>query len=246
VFLNLLNNAAKYTHHGGQIWLTAEREGSDAVISVRDNGIGIPGDMLSHVFDMFTQVDRSLESQGGLGIGLTLVRRLVEMHDGSIEVRSNGPDEGSEFVVRLPLLISPPYETPPSSDGARAQALSKCRILVVDDNKDSADSLGMLLRLKGNEIRTAHDGLEAVEVAEMFHPEFVLLDIGLPKLNGYDVARRIRQQPWGRDVILIALTGWGKDEDRRLSQEAGFNFHIVKPVDLAALEDLLAGSQVTS
>jgi PAS domain S-box-containing protein len=247
VFLNLLNNAAKYTNHGGQIWLTAKREGSDAVVSVRDNGIGIPGDMLSRVFDMFTQVDRSLEqSQGGLGVGLTLVRRLVEMHDGSIEVRSNGPDEGSEFVVRLPLLISPPYETPPSSDGARVQALSKCRILVVDDNKDSADSLGMLLRLKGNEIRTAHDGLEAVEVAEMFHPEFVLLDIGLPKLNGYDVARRIRQQPWGRDIILIALTGWGKAEDRRLSQEAGFNFHIVKPVDLAALEDLLAGSQVTS
>jgi CheY-like chemotaxis protein len=247
VFLNLLNNSAKYTNHGGQIWLTAERQGSDAVVSVRDNGIGISGEMLSHVFDMFTQVDRSLEqSQGGLGIGLTLVRRLVEMHDGSIEVRSDGPGEGSEFVVRLPLLILPPSETLPSNDGARAQALSKCRILVVDDNKDSADSLGMLLRLKGNEIRTAHDGLEAVEVAEMFRPEFVLLDIGLPKLNGYDVARRIRQQPWGRDVILIALTGWGKAEDRRLSQEAGFNFHIVKPVDLAALEDLLAGSQVPS
>ena len=168
------------------------------------------------------------------------------MHDGSIEVRSNGPDEGSEFVVRLPLLISPPYVAPPSSDGAKTQALSKCRILVVDDNKDSADTLAMLLRLKGNDIRTAYDGLEAVEVAEMFQPKFVLLDIGLPKLNGYDVARRIRQQPWGRDVILIALTGWGKDEDRRLSQEAGFNFHIVKPVDLAALEELLAESHVTS
>ena len=241
VFLNLLNNAAKYTKRGGHIWLTAEREGSDAVVSVRDNGIGIPGDMLSRIFDMFTQVDRSLErSQGGLGIGLTLVRRLVEMHDGSIEARSNGPDQGSEFVVRLPLFIQPPQEPPPRSDGPRATALSGCRILVVDDNKDSADSLGMLLRLKGNEIRTAYDGLEAVEVAETFHPELVLLDIGLPKLNGYEVARRIRQQPWGRDVILVALTGWGQDEDRRRSQEAGFNFHIVKPVELAALEELLA------
>ena len=241
VFLNLLNNAAKYTKRGGHIWLTAEREGSDAVVSVRDNGIGIPGDMLARIFDMFTQVDRSLErSQGGLGIGLTLVRRLVDMHDGSIEARSNGPDEGSEFVVRLPLLIQPPHEPPPTSDGPRATALSGCRILVVDDNKDSADSLGMLLRLKGNDIRTAYDGLEAVEVAETFHPELVLLDIGLPKLNGYEVARRIRQQPWGRDVVLVALTGWGQDEDRRRSQEAGFNFHIVKPVELAALEELLA------
>lgn len=241
VFLNLLNNAAKYTRRGGHIWLTAELQGSDAVVSVRDNGIGIPGDMLSRIFDMFTQVDRSLErSRGGLGIGLTLVRRLVDMHNGSVEARSNGPDEGSEFVVRLPVLIQPPPEPPPRSDGPRATALSECRILVVDDNKDSADSLGMLLRLKGNDIRTAHDGLEAVEVAETFHPELVLLDIGLPKLNGYEVARRIRQQPWGRDMILVALTGWGQEEDRRRSQEAGFNFHIVKPADVLALESLLA------
>lgn len=203
--------------------------------------------MLASIFDMFTQVDRSLEqSQGGLGIGLTLVRRLFEMHDGSIEARSKGPDKGSEFVVRLPLLIQPPHRPLPRSDGPRAKALSDCRILVVDDNKDSADSLRMLLRLKGNEIRTAHDGLEAVEVAERFHPELVLLDIGLPKLNGYEVARHIRQQPWGRNVILAALTGWGQDEDRRRSQEAGFNFHIVKPVDLAALERLLAGLQATT
>jgi two-component system CheB/CheR fusion protein len=247
VFLNLLNNAAKYTKRGGHIWITAEREGSDAVVSVRDNGIGVPGDMLARIFDMFTQVDRSSEqSQGGLGIGLTLVRQLVEMHDGSIEARSNGPDEGSEFVVRLPLLIQPPHEPPPKSDGLKAKALSECRILVVDDNKDSADSLAKLLRLKGNEIRIAHDGLEAVEVAETFHPELVLLDIGLPKLNGYEVARRIRQQPWGRDVILVALTGWGQDEDRRRSQEAGFNFHIVKPLELAVLEKLLAGLQAST
>jgi signal transduction histidine kinase/ActR/RegA family two-component response regulator len=241
VFLNLLNNAAKYTKPGGHIWLTAERQGSDAVVSVRDNGIGIPADMLARIFDMFTQVDRSLErSRGGFGIGLTLVRRLVEMHDGSIEALSNGPNEGSEFVVRLPILIQPPHEPPPSCNGPRATALSECRILVVDDNKDSADSMGMLLRLKGNDIRTAHDGLEAVEVAATFQPELVLLDIGLPKLNGYEVARRIRHQPWARDVILVALTGWGQDEDRRRSQEAGFNFHIVKPADLGALERLLA------
>jgi CheY-like chemotaxis protein len=246
VFLNLLNNAAKYTKRGGHIWLTADREGSDALVSVRDNGIGIPGDMLPRIFDMFTQVDRSLEqSQGGLGIGLTLVRRLVDLHDGTIEARSDGPDQGSEFVVRLPL-IPPPLEPPPASDGLRVAALSGSRILVVDDNKDSADSLGMLLRLKANEIRTAYDGIEAVKVAETFRPELVLLDIGLPKLNGYDVARRIRQQPWGRDVILVALTGWGQDEDRRRSQEAGFNFHIVKPVELSALEKLLAGLRATT
>ncbi|MBL9163535.1 MAG: PAS domain-containing protein [Planctomycetaceae bacterium] len=243
VFLNLLNNAAKYTNRGGRISLSAIREGSDAVVTVRDNGIGIPADMLSSVFDMFTQVDRSTEqSQGGLGIGLTLVRRLVEMHDGSIEARSEGANKGSEFVVRLPLVMQPPSEAL-SRGGIAGKSLGHGRILVVDDNKDSANSMAMLLRLKGNDIRTAHDGVEALEIADAFHPETVLLDIGLPRLNGYDVARRIRQRPWGQHVLLIALTGWGNDEDRRLSQEAGFNFHIVKPVDLAALENLLAGAK---
>jgi signal transduction histidine kinase len=246
VFSNLLNNAAKYTKRGGRIWLTAEREGSDAVVSVRDNGIGIPRDMLSSIFDMFTQVDRPLESQGGLGIGLTLVRRLVEMHDGSVEARSNGLGEGSEFVVRLPVFIERPTEPQPRSDGPRAEALTKSRLLVVDDNKDAAESLGMLLRLKGYDTRIAHDGHEAVDMAETFHPELVLLDIGLPKMNGYDVARHIRQQPWGCDVVLIALTGWGQDEDRRLSQEAGFNVHIVKPVEPAALEELLVRLSTTT
>jgi PAS domain S-box-containing protein len=245
VFSNLLNNAAKYTNRGGHIRLTAEREGSDAVVSVRDDGIGIPGDMLARVFDMFTQVDRTLErSQGGLGIGLTLVRRLVEMHDGSIEARSGGPGQGSEFVVRLPL-IQPPHEGPPQGEGPRAKALSGCRVLVVDDNRDAADSMGMLLRLKGNDVRTAHDGLEGVELAGTFRPELVLLDIGLPKLNGYDVARQIRRQPGGAEVVLVALTGWGQDEDRRRSQEAGFDLHVVKPVDLMALEQLLAGLPAT-
>jgi two-component system CheB/CheR fusion protein len=242
VFLNLLNNAAKYTKQSGHIWLTADREGSDAVISVRDNGIGISGEMLPRIFEMFTQVDRSLEqSRGGLGIGLTLVRRIVDLHDGTIEARSDGPDQGSEFVVRLPI-VQPPIEQRPSSDGPKAASLSGSRILVVDDNKASANTLGMLLRLKGNEIRTANDGLEAVQEAEAFRPELVLLDIGLPKMSGYDVARHIRERAWGRDMILVALTGWGQDEDKRRSREAGFNFHVVKPVELSVLESLLAGS----
>jgi two-component system CheB/CheR fusion protein len=246
VFLNLLNNAAKYTKLGGQIWLTAEREESDAVVIVKDNGVGIPGDMLSTVFDMFTQIDGSLDqAKCGLGIGLTLVRSLVEMHNGSIEARSNGHDQGSEFVVRLPLAIPSPEQTSSTLAELGPKVLSRCRILVVDDNKDAADTLAMLLQVKGNDIRTAHDGLEAVEIAEVFHPEVVLLDIGLPKLTGYEVAQRMRQQPWSKNATLIALTGWGTAEDRRLSKEAGFNFHIIKPVELAALENLLSGLQTT-
>jgi PAS domain S-box-containing protein len=241
VFSNLLNNSAKYTKRGGHIWLTAEREGSDVIVAVRDDGIGIPGEMLASIFEMFTQVDRSLErSQGGLGIGLTLVRRLVEMHDGSIEARSDGPDKGSEFIVRLPLRIQP-LDEPPLKADPKPVFLRQCRILVVDDNIDSAQTLGMLMRLKGNDVRTAHDGLEAVKVAETFRPELMLLDIGLPKLNGYEVARRIRQQSWGQDMTIVALTGWGQDDERRRSAEAGFNAHLVKPVDLVALEELLAG-----
>ena len=162
------------------------------------------------------------------------------MHDGSVEARSGGPNEGSEFVVRL-LLRASSEPAPPRTDGPSVPTLSGCRILVVDDNIDSAESMGDLLQLKGNDLRNAHDGLAAVEAAETFRPELVLLDIGLPKINGYEVARRIRQQPWGRDVILVALTGRGQDEDKSKSQEAGFNFHVVKPVEIAALEKLLAG-----
>jgi two-component system CheB/CheR fusion protein len=242
VFTNLLNNSAKYTRPGGRIWLTAEREGSNALISVRDNGTGIPGEMLASIFDMFMQIDRPLErSDNGLGIGLMLVRQLVERHDGTIEVRSAGQNQGSEFIVRLPLPVEPRQEPPPQSVEPNVRALSGRRILVVDDNKDAADSMRMLLRLTGNEIRVANDGLEALEAAEQFRPDLVLLDIGLPKLNGYEVAERIRQQPWGRDIILVALTGWGQDEDRRRSQAAGFNLHLVKPVDPAVLGKLLTG-----
>jgi PAS domain S-box-containing protein len=245
VFSNLLNNAAKYTERGGHIWLTAGRQGGDAVVSVRDSGLGIPREMLGKVFELFTQVDRTLEkAQGGLGIGLTLVRRLAEMHGGSVEAKSEGYGHGSEFTVRLPAMLTAP--APDEGAGEEITPPSRRRILVVDDNRDSAISLGMVLQLMGNEVRTAHDGLEAVRAAEVFRPDVLLLDIGLPKLNGYEAARRIRGQPWGGGIVLIAVTGWGQEEDRRRSKEAGFNYHLVKPLEPAALEQLLAGLQATT
>jgi CheY-like chemotaxis protein len=212
-------------------------------VSVKDTGIGIPNEMLPKVFEMFTQVDRTLErSQGGLGIGLTLVKRLVEMHGGTVRAYSEGPGRGSEFVVRLPILVE---SRDPEKVGAGGETSTRRsagrRILVVDDSRDSADSLAMLLRLMGNETRTANDGLEAVDAAAAFDPDVVLLDIGLPKLNGHEVCKRIRKQMGGETIVLIALTGWGQEEDRRRSKEAGFNFHLVKPIDPAALQKLLAG-----
>jgi signal transduction histidine kinase/ActR/RegA family two-component response regulator len=243
VFLNLLNNAAKYTPQGGHIWLTVERQNGEAVVRVRDTGVGIAAEMLPRIFELFTQVEGTLErSHGGLGIGLALVRRLVEMHGGTVEARSEGLGRGSEFLVRLPVLAQPPQEQPVASgDNEKVAAAPKRRILVVDDNRDSATSLGMMLSLMGNETRTAHDGIEAVEMAAAFRPNVMLLDIGLPKLNGYDACRRIREQPWGKVMVIVALTGWGQEEDKRRSSEAGFNQHMVKPVDPAALETLLAG-----
>jgi PAS domain S-box-containing protein len=241
VFANLLNNSAKYTERGGHIWLTVERQGSDVVVTVKDTGMGIAPGMLAKIFDLFTQVDRSLDrSQGGLGIGLSLVRRLVEMHGGRVEAYSEGPGQGSEFVVRLSVVLSP-GQGPQRADSDDAHRSPKYRILVVDDNEDSAKSLALLLKITGHDTRTAHDGLEAVEAAKQFRPDVVLLDIGLPKLNGYDACRSIRAQPWSEGMVLIALTGWGQEEDKRGSKEAGFNFHLVKPVDLADLEKLLAG-----
>jgi signal transduction histidine kinase/CheY-like chemotaxis protein len=247
VFANLLNNSAKYTERGGRIWLTVERQGSDVVVKVKDNGVGISADMLPKVFDMFTQANRSLDrSQGGLGIGLSLVRGLVEMHGGSVEVHSDGQGKGSEFIVRLSVLLSARRgKQPVDGTGDNGRGSSKLRILVVDDNEDSAISLGLMLEIMGHATCTAHDGLQAVKVAESFRPDVVLLDIGLPRLNGYDACRRIREQPWGESLVLIALTGWGQAEDKRRSKEAGFNFHMVKPVDPTALEKLLAGLLVT-
>jgi PAS domain S-box-containing protein len=241
VFLNLLNNAAKYTPHGGHIWLTVELRKGEAVVRIRDTGVGIAAEMLPRIFELFTQVEESLErSHGGLGIGLALVRRLVEMHGGSVEARSEGLGHGSEFLVRLPGSALPTPEQPiESGNNEEVTAAPKRRILVVDDNRDSATSLGMMLSLMGNDTRTAHDGLAAVEAAAAFRPDVMLLDIGLPKLNGYDVCRRIREQPWGKGMVIVALTGWGQEEDKRRSNEAGFSQHMVKPVDPAALEKLL-------
>lgn len=241
VFGNLLTNACKYTEPGGRIQLTATRQGDLAVVSIRDTGIGIPPQMLPHVFDLFTQIDKTLErSQGGLGIGLTLVRRLVELHNGTITAQSEGEGRGSEFVLRLPALADVPQPDPLETNSGKFKPTKSKRVLVVDDNRDAALSLTMLLTLTGHETATAHDGAEAMAIAETFRPDLMLLDIGLPKLNGYDVCRAIRAQPWGRDIVVVALTGWGQDEDRRKSTEAGFNDHLVKPVDQEALLTLLA------
>jgi len=236
VFTNLLTNAAKYTERGGRIDVTLSEAG---VVTVRDTGIGIPAEMLPRIFDMFTQVDRSIErSEGGLGIGLWLVRRLVELHGGTVEARSDGPGKGSAFVVALPPATGPAPATTaqPSASAPRAGR----RILVVDDNRDSATSLALMLQLMGNETRTAHDGAEGIEAAAAFRPDVMLLDLGMPRLNGYDAARKIREQPWGRNLVLVALTGWGQDSDRARSREAGFDHHLVKPVEPATLERLLA------
>jgi PAS domain S-box-containing protein len=244
VFANLINNASKYTQPQGNISVSAERLRSDVAVTVKDSGAGIPSEMLPKVFDLFTQVDTSIRGlQGGLGIGLSLVKRLVEMHGGSVEARSDGPDLGSEFVVRLPVTVDMPYDLAPQPKLA-APTPAECRILIVDDNRDAAHSLAMLLRKFGNETYLAHDGLEAIDAAAQLRPDAVLLDIGLPKMNGYDVCRAIRQQPWGRSMVIIAVTGWGQDEDRRRSDEAGFNAHLVKPVDHVALSSLLAELQL--
>jgi PAS domain S-box-containing protein len=238
VFLNLLNNAAKYSERNGRIWLSAEQQGSEVVVSVKDAGIGIPADQLPHVFDMFSQVDRSLEkAQGGLGIGLCLVKRLVELHGGRIEARSQGLGKGSEFIVSLPVVVEP---SAPQAD-ARRQKQNKTahRILVVDDSRDSADSFALLLRMMGNETCTAYDGEEAVAAADSFRPDVIMLDIGLPKLNGYEACRRIRGLEPGKEMIIIAQTGWGQEADRQRTYEAGFDHHLVKPVDPQALMELL-------
>jgi PAS domain S-box-containing protein len=239
VFSNLLNNAAKYTERGGRVELAVRRRGGEVVVSVTDNGVGIPAHMLPRVFEMFTQVDRHLErSQGGLGIGLSIVKKLVEMHGGSVGVESDGPGTGSEFTVWLPVVLS--VAEPTGGDEEPALPSSRRKVLVVDDNVDAAMSLAMMLNLMGNEAKTAHDGLEALDVAAAFRPDLMLLDIGMPRLNGHETARRIRQQPWGKGVALVALTGWGQEEDRRKSGEAGFDSHMVKPIEPAALEKLLA------
>jgi two-component system CheB/CheR fusion protein len=244
VFCNLLNNAAKYSDRGGHVWLAVERQGSDVLVSVRDTGVGIAANHLPGIFHMFSQVEGTLDrSQGGLGIGLTLVKRLVELHGGRIEARSEGRGKGSEFVVRLPLIVEASGPKAPAEADEPPAPKSSLRILIVDDNRDSADSLGMLLRIMGNDTRTAYDGQQGLEVAREFRPDVALLDIGLPKLDGYEACRRIREQPWGKGVVLIAITGWGQEEDRRRSHDAGFDRHLVKPVDPDALMRMLTELQ---
>ena len=237
---NLLNNAAKYTPRGGHIRLAVDATAGAAVVSVADDGIGIPSAMLSRVFDLFVQVDPSLERvQGGLGIGLTIVRRLVELHGGTVEARSAGPGAGSQFVVRLAAVAGPPPAPDDPGEG-RERALARCRrILVVDDNRDSALALAMMLRMMGHEAHTAHDGREALEMAAATRPHVILLDLGMPGLSGHETCRRLRDQPWAKGVTIVALTGWGQEDDRRRSREAGFDGHLVKPVDLGQLARVL-------
>ena len=240
VFSNLLNNAARYTEPGGRIWLSAARHGGEVVVSVRDNGVGIDADMLPRVFDLFSQAAPALQrSQGGLGIGLSLVKGLVEMHGGRIAAHSDGPGQGSEFTVRLPIAVVETADRDAAAqDGAPAAGVR--RILVVDDIEDNADTMATLLRELGNDVRTAYGGAEAVEAAADFRPSVVLLDIGMPRVTGLDAARMIRAQPWGAKICLIALTGWAGPEDRRRTQDAGFDHHLVKPVDYTQLLRLLA------
>jgi PAS domain S-box-containing protein len=237
IFANLLNNAAKYTEDGGHIRLAVQQVGGEVEVSVEDNGAGIPPESLPRVFDLFAQGDRS--APGGLGIGLTLVRRLVEMHDGSVEAHSDGLGRGSRFVVRLPLALDQRPTAAVESAGRPSHALTPRRILVVDDNRDAASSLGMLLKLLGAEVHVVYNGPDALEALGTHRPDVVLLDIGMPGMDGHEVARQLRQRPECRDVTLIALTGWGQEEDRRRSRIAGFDYHLIKPADVSALQTLL-------
>ena len=240
---NLLNNACKFTSPGGSVHLEVRRDADQVAIRVADTGIGIDAAHLPRIFDMFVQADASLErSQSGLGIGLTLVKKLVELHGGRVEAHSPGIGQGSEFIIRLPVAEESAAAAPGPAPPANDAVVTGRRILVVDDNRDSAQSLAMLLKLTKNDVHLAYDGEEALAASAQWRPEVVLLDIGLPKLNGYEVARRIRGQAWGKDLVLVALTGWGQDEDRRQSSEAGFDGHLVKPVEHAALMKLLAES----
>jgi CheY-like chemotaxis protein/two-component sensor histidine kinase len=239
---NLLTNAAKYTDANGQICVSAAREGSNVALHVRDDGIGIAPDMLPHVFELFVQADHaSAKAQGGLGIGLTLARNLVQMHGGTIEAHSAGLGRGSEFIVRLPLLEQQRNESGESSgNDVRYEASAPGRrLLVVDDNQDAATSLAMLLRLRGHDVLVAHDGPSALAIAASYRPDAVFLDIGMPSMDGYEVARRLRQQPGMEAVVIAALTGWGQQEDRRRTTEAGFDHHLVKPPDSKILGNLL-------
>jgi CheY-like chemotaxis protein/two-component sensor histidine kinase len=242
VVANLLTNAAKYTEEGGRIWLTAERADDRALIKVRDTGAGISATLLPFVFEPYVQEERAAErARGGLGIGLSLVRSLVELHGGSVQAFSEGPGKGSEFVVRLPLLQEPPASAALGAHEAPGTTGSTSRrILVVDDNADSAESLAVLLRAGGHEVRTAYNGQAALAAARSEPPDVILLDLGMPGLDGFSIAHRLRQDPQVNRALLVALTGYGQADDKRRTREAGFNAHLLKPVDLDELNAVLA------
>jgi PAS domain S-box-containing protein len=240
VLSNLLNNAAKYTPDEGHIWLTVKRLDGSVVISVKDTGIGIAPEMQERVFDMFAQINSVDKATSGLGIGLTLVKSLVQMHGGSIEVHSNSVHRGSEFLVRLPTLGEAPIEDQQPADADDVEPKSSHRVLIVDDNKEAAEMLGMIVEMLGNEVRTAFDGRQGIEIAAEFRPELVFLDLRMPYMDGFEAARHIQQQSWGHAVTLVALTGWGQDEDRQRTKEAGFHHHFVKPATRSDLQDLFA------
>ena len=243
VVANLLDNAAKYTDPGGKVWLSAEREGDTAVIRVKDSGIGIPSEVLPRIFDMFTQAGLPLErAQGGLGVGLALVERLVLLHGGQVSAYSSGAGQGSQFTIRLPLAQAQKVPAVERRDATPPKSAKRCRVLVVDDNVDSVDSLAMLLRMMGHEVETASDGASGLEKAAAFRPDVAILDIGLPKVNGYELAKQIREQQWSANVVLVALTGWGQEQHRRRSEESGFNYHLTKPVEFDVLQEILAAA----
>ncbi|HXS28828.1 MAG TPA: response regulator [Steroidobacteraceae bacterium] len=241
VFANLINNGAKYSDPRSDIRIQATRAGGRAVVTVTDQGAGIERDMLASIFDMFTRIERPQSSpHDGLGVGLTLVKRIIELHGGCVNAQSDGPGRGSAFTVELDLMEPSGDETPTVSLPGRAEDSSRrARILVADDNHDAAQSLALMLSMDGHEVRTAGDGLEALREAEDFHPQLVVLDIGMPKLDGYETARRLRERPWAAHTRLFALTGWGQEEDRERARRAGFDQHLVKPVDPEALSQLL-------
>lgn len=240
VVVNLLTNAAKYTADGGRIWVTVQLEGDECILRVRDTGVGIAPELLPRIFDLFTQAERSLDrSEGGLGIGLALVQRLVEMHKGKVEVFST-LGQGTEFVMRVPAVLAPRLQQMPNRSEAPQPAVLPLRILVADDNVDTALTLAMLLKRLGHDVRTAHTGPKALEAAQDYQPSLLLLDIGMPGLNGYEVAKRIREQPVLDGVMLVAVTGYGHEADRQLSRQAGFDHHLVKPTDFSQVERILA------
>ena len=242
VFANLIGNAAKYTRSPGHLRIVTERQGDEAVVSVKDDGVGIPAEMLPHLFELFSQGERVPDQvQGGLGVGLALVRRLIHLHGGRVEAKSEGRDRGSEFIVRLPAVDGDaPLPVPPAAFNGDLAKGARLRVLIADDIPDNANTLAMLVRMIGHEAQTADDGEEALAQALELRPEVAILDLGMPKRNGIEVCRRIREQPWGQGMTLIAVTGWGREDDRRLTREAGFDHHLVKPVNPRVLLDLLS------